>query len=136
MERAENAPTVAVPGSVYSRNDVQITAGIAGQLLVVAEPGPIVQQGEAVARLDPDPGARRVFDRTDARRPADRHALRKHVFARGGQAVPARLIRRQGVELGHAVRIAEALGVHLEGQDVVDSIAQGDDMQKVTVTDE
>ena len=34
VERKEIAPTVAVPGTIYSRNDVQITAGVAGQLLM------------------------------------------------------------------------------------------------------
>ncbi|MBT8079759.1 MAG: efflux RND transporter periplasmic adaptor subunit [Gammaproteobacteria bacterium] len=52
VERREIAPTVSVPGTIYSRNDVQITAGVTGQLLVVAEPGTVVQQGEAVARID------------------------------------------------------------------------------------
>jgi multidrug efflux pump subunit AcrA (membrane-fusion protein) len=55
VERTEIAPTVAVPGTIFSRNDVQITAGIAGQLLMVAEPGTIVQQGDAVARIDKRP---------------------------------------------------------------------------------
>ena len=52
VERTEIAPTVAVPGTIFSRNDVQVTAGVAGQLLSVAEPGTIVQKGEAVARID------------------------------------------------------------------------------------
>ena len=39
VERKEIAPTVAVPGTIYSRNEVQVTAGVAGQLLMVAEPG-------------------------------------------------------------------------------------------------
>ena len=30
VERTEIAPTIAVPGTIYSRNDVQITAGMAG----------------------------------------------------------------------------------------------------------
>lgn len=55
VERAEIAPTVAVPGTVYSRNDVQVTAGIAGQLLMVAEPGTFVREGEAIARIDKQP---------------------------------------------------------------------------------
>lgn len=55
VERAEIVPTVAVPGTVYSRNDVQVTAGIAGQLLTVAEPGTFVREGEAVARIDKQP---------------------------------------------------------------------------------
>jgi RND family efflux transporter MFP subunit len=52
VERAELVPTVAVPGTIYSRNEVELTAGVAGQLLLVAEPGTIVQRGETVARLD------------------------------------------------------------------------------------
>ncbi len=52
VERTEIAPTVAVPGTIFSRNDIQVTAGVAGQLLMVAEPGTIVQEGEPVARID------------------------------------------------------------------------------------
>ena len=52
VSRTEVAPTVAVPGTIYSRNDMQITAGVAGQLIMVAEPGTVVQQGEPVARID------------------------------------------------------------------------------------
>ena len=55
VERTEIAPTVAVPGTVYSRNDVQVTAGVSGQLLMVAEPGTLVQQGGPVARIDKQP---------------------------------------------------------------------------------
>ena len=50
--RAEIAPTVSVPGTIFSRNDVQITAGVPGQLEMVAEPGTIVMKGEPVARID------------------------------------------------------------------------------------
>jgi len=46
------APTVSVPGTIYSRNDTQITAGVAGQLEMVAEPGTVVKRGDAVARID------------------------------------------------------------------------------------
>ena len=52
VERTEIAPTIAVPGTVYSRNDVQVTAGVSGQLVTVAEPGTIVREGEPVARID------------------------------------------------------------------------------------
>jgi RND family efflux transporter MFP subunit len=55
VERTEVVPTVAVPGTVYSRNDVQITAGVAGQLVTVAEPGTVVQAGDPVARIDKAP---------------------------------------------------------------------------------
>lgn len=50
--RTEIVPTVSVPGTIYSRNDVRITAGVAGQLEMVAEPGTIVQKGDPVARID------------------------------------------------------------------------------------
>jgi RND family efflux transporter MFP subunit len=52
VSRTELAPTVAVPGTIYSRNEVQITAGISGQLEMVAEPGTLVEKGQAVARID------------------------------------------------------------------------------------
>ena len=52
VERTEIAPTIAVPGTIHSRNDVQLTAGVTGQLLSVAEPGTIVREGEPVARID------------------------------------------------------------------------------------
>ena len=52
VSRTEVAPTVAVPGTIYSRNDVQITAGVAGQLVMVAEPGTVVQKGDPVAKID------------------------------------------------------------------------------------
>jgi len=52
VSQTEVAPTVAVPGTIYSRNDVQVTAGVAGQLVMVAEPGTVIQAGEAIARID------------------------------------------------------------------------------------
>ena len=55
VTQAEIAPTVAVPGTIYSRNDVQVTAGVAGQLLMVAEPGTVIAAGGAVARIDKAP---------------------------------------------------------------------------------
>ena len=55
VAKTEVAPTVAVPGTIYSRNDVQVTAGVTGQLIMVAEPGTLVRAGEAVARIDRQP---------------------------------------------------------------------------------
>lgn len=52
VSRTELAPTVAVPGTIYSRNEMQVTAGITGQLIMVAEPGTIVDKGQPVARVD------------------------------------------------------------------------------------
>ena len=55
VERTEVSPTVAVPGTIYSRNEMQVTAGVSGQLITVAEPGTIVEQGKAVASIDTGP---------------------------------------------------------------------------------
>jgi RND family efflux transporter MFP subunit len=52
VSRTELAPTVAVPGTIYSRNDVQVTAGVAGQLDMVAEPGTYINKGESIAKID------------------------------------------------------------------------------------
>ena len=52
VTRTELAPTVAVPGTIYSRNDVQVTAGVAGQLQMVAEPGTLIEKGQSIARID------------------------------------------------------------------------------------
>ncbi|MEM7430792.1 MAG: efflux RND transporter periplasmic adaptor subunit [Pseudomonadota bacterium] len=55
VAKAEVAPTVAVPGTINSRNDMQVTAGVAGQLTMVAEPGTYVRAGDAIARIDKTP---------------------------------------------------------------------------------
>ncbi len=55
VSETELAPTVAVPGTIYSQNDVQITAGITGQLTMVAEPGTYIEKGQPVASIDSAP---------------------------------------------------------------------------------
>ena len=55
VAETEIMPTVAVPGTIYSRNDVQVTAGVAGQLTMVAEPGTMVQAGQTIASIDKEP---------------------------------------------------------------------------------
>lgn len=55
VAETEVAPTVAVPGTIYSRNDVQVTAGVAGQLVMVAEPGTMVEAGQSIASIDKEP---------------------------------------------------------------------------------
>ena len=55
VSRMELAPTVAVPGTIFSRNDLRVTAGVAGQLLEVAEPGTHIEKGQSIARIDPRP---------------------------------------------------------------------------------
>lgn len=52
VSRTELAPTVAVPGTIYSRNEIQVTAGVAGQLTMVAEPGTYIEKGHPIARID------------------------------------------------------------------------------------
>ena len=46
------APLVPAAGTVFSRNETQITSGIAGRLEWVAEPGDRIREGAAVARFD------------------------------------------------------------------------------------
>ena len=52
VQSTEIVPTVPIAGNVYSRDDVQITVGVDGQLLFVAEPGTEVAHNEIVARVD------------------------------------------------------------------------------------
>jgi RND family efflux transporter MFP subunit len=46
------APVVPAAGTVFSRNETQITAGMAGRLEWLAEPGDYVEAGTAVAKFD------------------------------------------------------------------------------------
>lgn len=55
VETAEIAPTIAVPGTVYSRNYASLTASVGGLLVQVAEPGTRVDAGAAVAEIDTAP---------------------------------------------------------------------------------
>ncbi len=48
----EVAPTVPAAGTVFSRNETQITAGMAGRLEWLAEPGDFVEAGTSVAIFD------------------------------------------------------------------------------------
>ncbi len=52
VESTSMAPRVPAAGTVFSRNQTQITAGIAGRLEWVAEPGDLLNAGQAVARFD------------------------------------------------------------------------------------
>ena len=52
---SDEVPTMDVPGTVYSVNDTELSAGVDGRLSWVAEAGTVVQQGDVVARLDPVP---------------------------------------------------------------------------------
>jgi len=48
----ELAPSVPAAGTVFSRHETQITAGMAGRLEWLAEPGDYVEAGTAVAKFD------------------------------------------------------------------------------------
>ena len=52
VETSDVAPAVPAAGTVFSRYETQITSGIAGRLEWVAEPGDVINAGEAVARFD------------------------------------------------------------------------------------
>ncbi|ESP95399.1 MULTISPECIES: efflux RND transporter periplasmic adaptor subunit [Pseudoalteromonas] len=55
VESVTQAPltsSLAVNGTLYGKQDVVLTAGLAGRLLFVAEPGQQVQEGEILVRMD------------------------------------------------------------------------------------
>ena len=48
----EVSPTADIMGTVYSRNQVELTAGVSGRLEWVAEPGTYLKQGDLVAQIE------------------------------------------------------------------------------------
>jgi RND family efflux transporter MFP subunit len=60
VERMEMTSQLPLNGSVFSRNDVDVTAAVEGELDWVAEPGTRIKAGQPIARLDTGPlGLRR-----------------------------------------------------------------------------
>nr|WP_240956311.1 efflux RND transporter periplasmic adaptor subunit [Wenzhouxiangella sp. XN79A] len=55
VESRQLAPTLSVTGTVQSRFDASLSAGVSGSLVWVAEPGTRIAEGDAVARLDARP---------------------------------------------------------------------------------
>ncbi|MEM6638650.1 MAG: efflux RND transporter periplasmic adaptor subunit [Pseudomonadota bacterium] len=55
IESGELTPTQPIAGTVFSQNDLQLTASIDGLLTFVAEPGTEVTAGAVIARLDTGP---------------------------------------------------------------------------------
>lgn len=45
-------PQIPAAGTVFSRHEAEVTAGLAGRLSWVAEPGDVIAEGEPVARFD------------------------------------------------------------------------------------
>lgn len=70
------SPTLMVTGTVQSRFDSAVSAGIAGSLTWVAEPGTRVARGEPVARLDARPFELTVRE-LEARRKKKRIEIRR-----------------------------------------------------------
>ncbi|GGO70300.1 efflux RND transporter periplasmic adaptor subunit [Bowmanella pacifica] len=55
VKQSTFSPTVELVGSIFSRHNVKLTAGVAGRLEWVAEPGTQVVKGEPVAKIEPQP---------------------------------------------------------------------------------
>jgi RND family efflux transporter MFP subunit len=55
VEKTVFVPTIDIVGTIYSRNNVKLTAGVGGRLDYVAEPGTFLLKDEAVAQIDPLP---------------------------------------------------------------------------------
>lgn len=83
VERAEMTSQLPLNGSVFSRNDVAVTAAVEGELDWVAEPGTRIQAGQPIARLDTGPLRLR---REELQRLLEREAV--------NEAYQARLVER------------------------------------------
>jgi RND family efflux transporter MFP subunit len=55
VQQTRISPSLPITGTVHSRNDLQVTAGVDGRLLEVAEEGTQIAAGEVVARIDDTP---------------------------------------------------------------------------------
>lgn len=49
---SDEVPSATLTGTIYSRNQVQLTAGVTGRLEWVAEPGTYLQKGDLVAQIE------------------------------------------------------------------------------------
>ncbi|WP_088328331.1 efflux RND transporter periplasmic adaptor subunit [Lacimicrobium sp. SS2-24] len=55
VEELQASPMMEFIGSVFSRHNAQVTAGVGGQLQWVAEPGTHLNAGDTLAQIDPVP---------------------------------------------------------------------------------
>ena len=83
VEKVEMTSRLPLNGSVFSRNDVAVTAAVEGELAWVAEPGTRIQAGQAIAKLDTGPLQLR---REELQRLLEREAV--------NEAYQARLVER------------------------------------------
>ncbi len=52
VQQSTIVPTATVMGTIYSRNQTQLTAGVNGKLEWVAEPGTYLKQGDLIAQVE------------------------------------------------------------------------------------
>ncbi len=52
VQAQELSPSVTAAGTVFSRHEAQLTAGLDARLSWIAEPGTLIEAGDAVARFD------------------------------------------------------------------------------------
>lgn len=83
VERMEMTSQLPLNGSVFSRNDVDVTAAVEGELDWVAEPGTRIRAGQPIARLDTGPLSLR---REELQRLLEREAV--------NEAYQSRLVER------------------------------------------
>lgn len=120
VESGEVSPTLMVTGTVQSRYDSAVSAGIAGALTWVAEPGTRVVEGEPVARLDARPfelAVRELEARLDKKSIEIRRLeqdLDRYRRLQEQQSISAREVDSLEADLGMAHSDAELLQVEID----------------------
>lgn len=102
VQRVTMTPMLTVNGNVFSRNDVEMTAAVTGELDWVAEPGTRLAKGDIVARLDERAMSLRLEEQQFLR---DREAVNEVYFSKEAERL-ATLRENQNVS---ALQLDEAL---------------------------
>lgn len=120
VESEQVSPTLMVTGTVQSRHDSAVSAGIAGSLVWVAEPGTRVARGEPVARLDARPfelAVRELEARLSRKRIEIRRLERdldRYRRLQEQQSISAREVDALEADLGMARTDADLLEVEID----------------------
>ncbi len=120
VESDQVSPTLMVTGTVQSRFDSSVSAGIAGSLTWVAEPGTQVAEGEPVARLDDRPFelAVRELEARLNKKQIEIHRLEQDLERyrrlQEQQSISAREVDSLEADLGMARSDAELLEVEID----------------------
>ncbi|WP_376696798.1 efflux RND transporter periplasmic adaptor subunit [Wenzhouxiangella sp. EGI_FJ10305] len=120
VESDQVSPTLMVTGTVQSRFDSSVSAGIAGSLTWVAEPGTRVAEGEPVARLDARPFelAVRELEARLNKKQIEIHRLEQDLERyrrlQEQQSISAREVDSLEADLGMARSDAELLEVEID----------------------